>query len=82
MLMRLLFRIELKIVVAKYVFTSLNCSDPQARSDPAGGSEPKLGDARLILFIHLFIKFSFSKISRLESLAQPNGGSEPEPSLL
>ena len=47
------------------------CSDPQARSDPVGGSEPKPEDARLILFIYIFIKFSFSQMSRPESLARP-----------
>ena len=40
-----------------------SCSDPRARSDPNGESEPKPGDARLILFILHFIMFSFSKMS-------------------
>ena len=47
------------------------CSDPRARSDLVGGFEPKPGDARLILFIYRFIKFSFSKMSRPETPARP-----------
>ena len=47
------------------------CSDPQARSDPNGESEPKPEDARFISFILRVIKFSFSKMSRPESLARP-----------
>ena len=49
------------------------CSDPRARPDPIGGSEPKSRDARLILFIFRVIKFSFSKVSRSESPARPEG---------
>ena len=56
---------------ARIAFSSCSCSDPRARSDPIGGSETKPGDARLILFIYLLFKFSFSKMSRLESPAQP-----------
>ena len=32
-----------------------------------------LGDAHLILFIYIFITFSFSKVSRPKSLARPEG---------
>ena len=47
------------------------CSDPRARFDPNGKSEPKSGDARFISFILRVIKFYFSKMSRPESLARP-----------
>ena len=47
------------------------CSDPRARSNPNGESEPKPGDARFISFYFHFITFSFSKMSRPESPAQP-----------
>ena len=47
------------------------CSDPRARSDLNGKSEPKPGDAQFISFIFRVIKFSFSKMSRPESPARP-----------
>ena len=52
------------------------CCDPNPRLDPVGGSKPEPGllrhfqlSSQNILFG--FIKFSFSKVSRLESTTQP-----------
>ena len=48
-----------KIKDNKYIYGLLNdvikeiCSDPRARLDPVGGSEPKPGDARFIYFCFL-----------------------------
>ena len=58
------------------------CRDPQARSDPNGESEPKLGDARFISFIFRVIKFSFQKFRVPNPRSDRNGGSKPEPGLL
>ena len=42
-----------------------SCSDPQARSNPISGSEPKPGDACLIIFVifHLFVVFFFKNVA-------------------
>ena len=52
--------------VYRDALSEYECSNPQARSDPNGESEPKPGDARFISFIFRVIKFSFSKMSRPE----------------
>ena len=59
-------------------------SDPQALSDPVGGSEPKPGDACLILFVYFSFVccFLFKKCSDPNPWPDLNGGSEPEPDLL
>ena len=56
----------------------VTCSDPRARFDPIDRSEPKPGDARLLLFIYRFIKFSFSKELRPESPSRPEEGIRTE----
>ena len=52
-------------------------SGPTRLADPN-----QFRDASLILFIYFLFIYFFSKVSRPESPAQPDGGSEPEPSLL
>ena len=52
-----------------YLLCLLLCSNPRARSDPNSESEPRPGDARLILFIFILLRFLFQKLSRPESLA-------------
>ena len=67
-----------------YTFTSFHhwkrinhiyrvCSDPRARPDPVGGSEPKPRGCLFNSFYSHFIMFSFSKVSRPESPARPEG---------
>ena len=51
----------------------LECGDPQARTDPVDESGPKPRGHPFNSFILHFIKFSFSKVSRPESPAQPEG---------
>ena len=60
------------------------CSDPHARSDPIGESEPKPRDACLILFFYLlfYLNFLFKKCRDPNPRPDLNGGSEPEPGLL
>ena len=61
-----------------------SCSDPQARSDPVGGFEPKPRDARLILFVYFsfFCYFLFQKCRDPNPWPDSNGGFEPDPGLL
>ena len=40
------------------------------------------GDARLILFIYILLRFFFQKCRDLNPRLDPKGGSEPEPGLL
>ena len=49
------------------------CSDPQARADPIGESEPKPRGRPFNSFYLHFISFSFSKVSRPKSLARLEG---------
>ena len=49
------------------------CGDPRARLDSVDGSEPKPRGQPFNSFILHFIKFSFSKVSRPESSARPEG---------
>ena len=57
-------------------------SDPRARSDSNGESEPKPGDARFISFIFRVINFFFQKCRDPNPRPDQNGGFEPEPGLL
>ena len=64
--------LELKQLDVKTTFLHGDCSDPRARPDPIGESEPKpRGRSVLFLFIFRVITFSFSKMSRPESLGRP-----------
>ena len=69
---------------SNHMTSSSDCSDPRARSDPNGESEPKPGDARLILFIYILFRllFFFQKCRDPNPRLAPFGGSEPEPGLL
>ena len=72
------------VTIIKNLLAFLNndCSDSQARSDPVGESEPKLGDARLMLFIHIFFNFIFQKCCDPNPGLDSNGGSKLELGLL
>ena len=73
---RLIHRlIHLVIVLLNFCFQK--CRDSNSRLDPVGGSKPEPGllqrfqlSSQNILFG--FIKFSFSKVSRPESLTRPD----------
>ena len=52
------------------------------RPDPVGESEPKSGDARLILLFYILLSFLFRKCRDLNPRLDLKGGSEPELGLL
>ena len=53
------------------IFGCYTCSDPRARFDPNGESEPKPWGRSFNFFSFRAIKFFFSKMSRPESPAPP-----------
>ena len=62
---------DFRLSASTITFYQDGCSDPRARPDPIGESEPKPWGRPFNSFILNFIKFSFSKVSRPESQARP-----------
>ena len=67
--------------------STASCSDPRARTDPVGGSEPKargrpaeaINQIPLVIFL---LNFSLQKCRDPNPRLDPIGGSKPEPGLL
>ena len=60
-------------MILKGILKDGSCSNPRARPDPVGGSEPKPRGRSFNYFYSHFIMFSFSKVSRPESPTRPEG---------